>query len=207
MTIPFSAGALYSTTEDLLRWEQALFGGKLLAAASLKRMTTAFKNDYAFGLGVKMVNGHPRIQHGGAIDGFSTQMAYYPDDRLVVIVLGNLYKSAPSEIALLLASVVHGEKVVLPSERKEIAVPVESLRRYMGRYELNPSISIVIALAGDHLTAQPTDQDAVVMYPEAEGDFFWKESDAQVEFTKNDKGEITAFTLHQLGHPTTWVRK
>jgi hypothetical protein len=28
MSIPFSAGALYSTTEDLLRWEQGLFGGK-----------------------------------------------------------------------------------------------------------------------------------------------------------------------------------
>ena len=28
MTIPLSAGGLYSTTEDLLRWEQGLFGGK-----------------------------------------------------------------------------------------------------------------------------------------------------------------------------------
>lgn len=47
MTIPFSAGALYSTTEDLLRWEEALFGGKVLNAASFKKMTTPFKDDYA----------------------------------------------------------------------------------------------------------------------------------------------------------------
>ncbi len=33
MSVPFSAGALYSTTEDLLRWEQGLFGGKVLSAA------------------------------------------------------------------------------------------------------------------------------------------------------------------------------
>ena len=32
MSIPFSAGALYSTTGDLLRWEQGLFGGKVLSA-------------------------------------------------------------------------------------------------------------------------------------------------------------------------------
>jgi CubicO group peptidase (beta-lactamase class C family) len=37
MSIPHGAGALYSTTEDLLKWEQGLFGGKLLRAASLER--------------------------------------------------------------------------------------------------------------------------------------------------------------------------
>jgi CubicO group peptidase (beta-lactamase class C family) len=57
MTTPFSAGALYSTTGDLLRWEQGLFGGKLLSADSLAKMTTPFKNDYAFGLGVRSLNG------------------------------------------------------------------------------------------------------------------------------------------------------
>ncbi len=57
MTIPFSAGALYSTTEDLLRWEQGLFGGKVLTAASLAKMTTPFKQDYAFGLGVSTKTG------------------------------------------------------------------------------------------------------------------------------------------------------
>ena len=46
MTIPFSAGALYSTTEDLLRWEQGLFGGKLLSKESLSKMTTPYKDNY-----------------------------------------------------------------------------------------------------------------------------------------------------------------
>ena len=50
MSIPHGAGALYSTTEDLLKWEQGLFGGKVLQPASLQKMTTPFKNNYAFGL-------------------------------------------------------------------------------------------------------------------------------------------------------------
>ena len=57
MTIPLSAGGLYSTTEDLLRWEQGFFGGKLISPASLKKMTTPFKDDYGFGLSVRTVNG------------------------------------------------------------------------------------------------------------------------------------------------------
>jgi len=65
MSIPLSAGGLYSTTEDLLRWEQGLFGGKLLSPASLQKMTTPFKNDYACGLAVHMVKGRKLIEHGG----------------------------------------------------------------------------------------------------------------------------------------------
>jgi CubicO group peptidase (beta-lactamase class C family) len=41
MSIPHAAGALFSTTEDLLRWEQGLFGGKVISPASLVKMTTA----------------------------------------------------------------------------------------------------------------------------------------------------------------------
>ena len=90
MTIPFSAGGLYSTTEDLLRWEQGLMGGKLLSSASLQKMTTPFKSDYAFGLAVRTVNGHKLIEHGGGIEGFNTELAYYPEEKLTVIVLANL---------------------------------------------------------------------------------------------------------------------
>src|SRR5256885_93030 len=136
MTIPFSAGALYSTTDVLLRWEQGLFGGKVLSAASLKKMTTPFKSDYAFGLVVRSGNGHTTIDHGGGIEGFNTQMSYSPDDKLTVVVLGNLNGAAPGDIASKLASVVRGEKVVLASERKEIAVPKEVLMRYVGSYEV-----------------------------------------------------------------------
>jgi CubicO group peptidase (beta-lactamase class C family) len=71
MTIPHAAGALYSTTEDLLRWERGLFGGKLLSADSLRQMTTPFKSDYAFGLFVKVTGGHKVIDHSGGIEGFN----------------------------------------------------------------------------------------------------------------------------------------
>lgn len=106
MTIPHAAGALYSTTEDLLRWERGLFGGKLLSAASLHKMTTPFKSEYAFGLGVKTSNGHKVINHGGGIEGFNTFLAYYPDDKLTVIVLANLNGRAPDEIADKLAKAI-----------------------------------------------------------------------------------------------------
>jgi CubicO group peptidase (beta-lactamase class C family) len=207
MSIPFSAGALYSTTHDLLRWEQGLFGGKLLSAASLKKMTTPFKQDYACGLGVRTVRGHTEIDHGGGIEGFNTELAYYPDDKLTIVVLANLNGDAPESIANQLAAVMHGEKVVLPSERKAIAVPAGILEKYVGTYEIAPTFSIAITLEGDQLMTQATNQPKLPLYAESETMFFLKVVDAQVEFFKDDKGNVTHLVLHQGGHEATGMKK
>src|ERR1700731_845131 len=206
MSIPFSAGALYSNTEDLLRWEQGLFGGKVLTAASLAKMTTPFKQDYAFGLGVSTNNGHKMIAHDGGIQGFNTSLAYYPDDKLVVAVLANLNGPA-GQIAGNLAKVAHGEKVVLPTERKEISVSPEILKQYVGTYELTPKFSLAITLEDGQLISQGTNQEKVPMYAESETMFFLKLVDAQIEFVRNQKGEVTHMLLHQNGRDVKGVKK
>jgi CubicO group peptidase (beta-lactamase class C family) len=93
MTVPYAAGSLYSTVDDLLRWERALFGKKLLSAASLAKMTTPGdqgKKDYAFGLLVTKKGSHLEIQHGGGIHGFNAQLTYLPESDYVVVALSNL---------------------------------------------------------------------------------------------------------------------
>src|SRR5271170_16760 len=151
MSIPFSAGALYSTPEDLWRWEQGLFGGKLLSAASLAKMTTPFKDDYAFGLAVATQDGHKRIQHNGGIEGFNTDLAYYPDDKLTVVVLSNINSQAPDAMYLKLAAVALGAQVTLPSERKEVTVAPKILEQYVGTYEMAPKINMMVTLQNGQL--------------------------------------------------------
>jgi CubicO group peptidase (beta-lactamase class C family) len=207
MTIPFSAGALYSTTEDLLRWEQGLFGGKVLTAASLTKMTTPFKQDYAFGLGVVTNNGRKVITHAGGIEGFNTQLSYYPDDKLVVAVLANLNGPFAGQIAGKLAQVAHGEKVVLASAHKEITVAPKILAQYVGTYELTPNFSIAITLEDGRLISQATNQQKLPIYPESETMFFLKAVDAQLEFVKNDKGEVSNLVLHQNGRDVKGMKK
>ena len=207
MTVPLSAGGLYSTTEDLLRWEEGLFGGKVLKPESLAKMTTPFKEDYAFGLGVGTQNGHKRINHNGGIQGFNTSLAYYPDDKLVVAVLANLNGPFADQLAGQLAQVAHGEKIVLVSERKEIAISPKILAQYVGNYQVEPSFSIAITVEGDHLMAQATNQGKNQLFAESETQFFLKTVDAQVEFVKNDKGAVAAMILHQYGRSTRAEKK
>jgi CubicO group peptidase (beta-lactamase class C family) len=199
MSNPFSAGALYSTTEDLLRWEQGLFGGKLLSKESLSKMTTPNKNTFALGVRTGKVNGHTVIQHGGGIPGFATQLAYYPDAKLTVAVLSNVYCNAPAQLAGNLAAIALGEEVALPTVRKEVMVPSNILSKYVGTYELAPGINMTIALEGGHLVGQMSGTGKVPIYAETETKFFSKLVDATIEFFKDDKGAVSHLILRQEG--------
>ncbi len=159
MSIPHGAGALYSTTEDLLKWELGLFGGKLLKAPSLEKMTTPFKSNYAFGLGVETTGGHKVISHGGGIEGFNTELEYYPEDKLTVVVLCNVNSGAPGEIARKLAALAHGEAIKLPGERKEITLDPKTLSSYVGAYQLGPA-PMLITLEGNQLMSKLGNQQA-----------------------------------------------
>src|SRR5215469_162810 len=154
MTIPFSAGGLYATTGDLLDWEQGLFGGELLSTATLKAMTTPFKSDYAFGLQVHRVNGHEVIDHGGGIEGFNTILAYYPEDKLTVVVLANVNGSAPQEIAQDLETLAEGGKVVLISERKQAQIDPKIFDGYVGSYQMAPDFILTVTRDGGHFITQ-----------------------------------------------------
>lgn len=207
MSIPFAAGALYSTTEDMLRWEQGLFGGKVLSAASLQKMTTPFKSDYAFGLQVHTVNGHKVIDHSGGIEGFSTMLAYYPEDKLTLVALANLAPASSGAIVSQLALLAQGGTVTLQTERKEITVDPAVLGRYVGVYRMAAGGEMLITLDGSQLSGQLTGQGALQIFPESETMFFLKVVNAQIEFpATGPQGKATQLTLHQNGRDMVGTR-
>jgi CubicO group peptidase (beta-lactamase class C family) len=203
MSVPHAAGALYSTTEDLLKWEQALFDGRVVSKASLDRMITPFKNDYALGLVVSTEKGRRVIAHGGGIDGFNTYLAHYPDSRTTIVALSNVAGPAPGVLAAQLSAIMHGEAVTLTSERKQITLPVAALSKYVGAYTLAPGAIMTITLDGEQLMAQLTGQGKLPIFPQSETMFFLKVVDAQLEFT----ADTSALVLHQGGRAQKAVRQ
>jgi CubicO group peptidase (beta-lactamase class C family) len=95
MSVPGGAGALRTTASDLIKWTEALHGGRVLNAASYKEMTTVAqvpgKNDVYYGLGLwlKPEQGHPLISHNGGIDGFESNLVYLPERKLTLVILTN----------------------------------------------------------------------------------------------------------------------
>ena len=204
MTVPFSAGDLYSTTDDLLKWERGLFGGKVLTAASLKKMTTPNKGTYAFGLEVQEISGHRMFVHGGAIEGFRTSLAYFPNEKngpVTIIVLSNL-GSAVEDMTQGLARTMFGLPVnpATPVVRTEVTVPAKLLEDYVGTYQLAPAFAMTITLADGQLISQATGQGKVPLFAESEMKFFPKVVDAEIEFERDASGKVVSMTLLQNGN-------
>jgi len=123
----FAAGGLYSTTRDLLIWERALFGGRVLSPSSLEKMTTPFKNRYALGLIVDKTNGPLSIWHGGFILGAYTRLVYYPQDELTVVVLSNVFDARSDEIQQNIAALAAGAGLQYRLGEPTPALPAGSL--------------------------------------------------------------------------------
>jgi CubicO group peptidase (beta-lactamase class C family) len=162
--IGFSSGSLYSSTEDLLRWEEGLFGGRVLSPASLRKMTTPFKSNYSCGLHVNRVNGNLMIEHDGNNIGFNSDMAYYPEDRIAVIVLANLNGTVTGELTKALAAVALGETPPTPSIHKEILLSKEVLARYAGTYQF-PHYSLQMVPEGNHLLVEFDNGGTLPVFP------------------------------------------
>ena len=205
MQQPYAAGSLYSTTEDLLTWDQALYTEKLIPAAAKELMWTPFKNNYAYGWNVTapaaVTHGHRRIQHSGGINGFSSIIVRQPDTNVTVIVLTNndSLPGGAGTVARDLFAIYYGQPYSIPKPRIVAKVDPALYDQYVGIYEVTPEFKITITRQGGSLFAQVTGQGRAEIFPEAETRFFYKVVDAVIHFEKDASGKVTSLVLEQGG--------
>ncbi|MEO8236764.1 MAG: serine hydrolase [Flavobacterium sp.] len=98
MSIPYAAGSLYSTVEDLYLWDQALYTNQLLSSKSMESLFKSYipvgENGYGYGwFIIETKNGAADklkiIEHGGGINGFNTVISRIPADKNLVVLLNN----------------------------------------------------------------------------------------------------------------------
>ena len=95
MGATFAAGALCSTVGDLVNWVPALMSGAIIPKDQVRQMTAPVRingrvQPYAAGLDVDEFDGHGRIRHLGALDGFAANVVHYPDLDVTIAVLTNV---------------------------------------------------------------------------------------------------------------------
>lgn len=139
--LPFAAGAVCATAEDLLKWQSALDTGHVLSASSLQLMRTPTKlNDGAlidYGLGTRIgsLDGHRVFGHTGSGGGFNAVLETFPDDHLTIVVLMNSRSGAGPSLALgeSIARVMLGllERKAL----RDLPVPQAELTALVGSYD------------------------------------------------------------------------
>ena len=108
------SGGVYSSLNDLYRWDQALYGEALVSRAALEeafsraRLNDGTAIDYGFGWRVEDHEGHLRVRHGGSWVGFRTHIARCPQQRFTVIILSNRADLDPEAYVDRIAAIWHG---------------------------------------------------------------------------------------------------
>jgi len=125
MDWPYSAGALASTANDMAKWVAALQDGKVVSPASQSQMWSPTKladggkAPYGFGWQTGEHRGKRTVSHGGGIEGFSTMVLLFPEDRVGVVVLMNSDRTNPGRVAQDVAGLVD------PSLARVVAAAIE----------------------------------------------------------------------------------
>ncbi|MGZ4900248.1 MAG: serine hydrolase domain-containing protein [Candidatus Angelobacter sp.] len=109
-------GGVYSSLDDLAKWDQALAGHTLLSETEMKRAITPVRVSdgsvqepdgtpaaYGFGWFLNSYKGHPRMWHYGETVGFRTTIQRFVDDNLTIVVLCNRDDLVPANLALQIA--------------------------------------------------------------------------------------------------------
>ncbi|MBD1367060.1 beta-lactamase family protein [Mucilaginibacter sp. ZT4R22] len=193
MSIPGGAGALVSTPTDLDKFIEALFAGKLISAASLAQMKPATER---YGLAMHKIPFQDKTGygHGGAIDGFLSSLAYFPEDKLAVSYTKNGGNYSADDVTAGVLAIYFNKPYSIPSFA---AVKAEGLEKYTGVYAC-PSLPIKITVTkdGNTLTAQATGQGAFPLDATSTPDkFIFDPAGIVMEFKPADG----TFTLKQGG--------
>lgn len=208
MNTPGAAGALCSTIGDLAKWASLLESGRVVSPASYEAMTTpgmldnGSKLSYGYGLGVGELAGHPKIAHGGGINGFVTQLSRYPADDLTIVVLANAESARPGNIETAIARQVLG---IPPRVPKDLPMTAAERARYVGSYSLESIDTRVREVDGKLVMDGP--EGPLTLLHEGNGVFLTREAqDVIVRFRMQGQTAMS-FVIDYQGSRLTGERK
>ena len=192
---PFSSGAMYSTVDDLYKWDRTLYGNTVLTTNSLQKMFTPGKGNYGYGFFIDSLEKHPRIWHTGGIPGFNSHMARFPQDDVFIIVLGNTAITQNNTLRVVnvltegLENIVFDIPAEVPYVHKEVMIDPSLLDKYVGKYNAGLTLEVI---KKDYKLYRHRDGSAdIELKPESNTKFFYAdESNRQLEFELDATGKI-----------------
>ena len=205
-------GGLYSTIEDLAKWDANFYAGRVGGAALQRQvlqrgvLTKGDTIPYAFGLTLATYRGLRVVEHGGSLTGFRTGLMRFPDQRFTAVVLCNSPAANTGQLARRVADVYLGDRMTAlaanpgsggpPPGASTRRVPVNATdgRPFVGTYrseELDATWEL--AVADTQLVVRQLAGPSVVMRT-APGDVL-NVGNATLRFARDASGRVTGFQL------------
>lgn len=142
MSLPYAAGSLYSTVEDLYKWDQALYTDKLISNDLKQKLFTPNLEHYGYGWDIRTIPadepgaGQTAISHGGGINGFNTLETRLTGDHDLIVIFNNTPGANLGDMAKGIRAILYG---------KEPAAPKRDLGRDLGETLVSRGVGATVA--------------------------------------------------------------
>ena len=117
MSIPYSAGGLYSTAEDLLKWDRALADGSLIDPSLTNEMFTSQASipdspgmGYGYGWIITEEYGQSVVFHNGGIEGYVSSITRFLGDDILIVMLSNEEQTNPNAVTRTVIQAIYAEQ-------------------------------------------------------------------------------------------------
>ncbi|NCU03730.1 MAG: serine hydrolase [Chitinophagaceae bacterium] len=208
MTLPYAAGSLLSTVDDLWKWNKALYSYKLVKKEWIDKATTAHilpggKNTrYGYGLSIVNVQGSKAIEHGGGINGFLTDAIYLPAEDVFAAVFSNCDCKSPDNTTYKLAAAAIGK----PYNYKAIPVTADAAKEYEGIYVNDAGEERVIRYANGKLTSKRGSGTQFIIEMYKKDEFYFDNSLSLLAFKRNAAGSIESLDFSSNTEESNWKK-
>lgn len=208
MLLPYAAGSIMSTVDDLYKWNRAVHSYKLVKKETLEMAHTPYKladgrsTGYGYGWFLSRLQGSPTIEHGGGINGYLTSSVYLPDEDVFVALFSNSTGKVPEFASLNMAALAIGK----PLKTTEIPLNEAALKEYQGIYVNEEDKEAKIVLDEGKLTVARSGGSRRAMIPVERDMFLIENSFTSLKFSRDAAGKIILATFDDRGDITEWKK-
>ncbi|WP_158795450.1 serine hydrolase [Pedobacter sp. L105] len=203
ISIVAGAGGIVSTPDDLVKFINALFNGKLISEVDLSLMRT-FRNGFGMGMFQLPFGNKKAYGHNGDIDGFSSVVGYFPEQKMAYAYCANGVDYPISNLMTGVLNIYYNIPYDIPVFHTPV-LTAGQLDKYIGNYScLNLPIKIVVTRDGGTLLAQVTGQPSFILKPLGDDKFGFLRTGlvfnfkpANFEFVLEQGGSAYMFTKDQ----------
>ena len=200
------AGGMFSTVEDMYRWDRALYTESLVSKDLSNLMFTPYLDYYGFGWVIQKIHGHNVVWHNGSWCDCASIIVRFIDDDICIIILGNISHETLSlkiySMAQDIAAILFDEKLKFtPKKHVEIAANAKIYDQFVGTYKAQKEdLVFIVTKEKDKLFVECNKiewnkKHKLEIYPEAENRFFYKIIEAQISFVKDQSDKVTQLIL------------
>jgi len=205
--VPYTngAGSIYSTVDDLYKWDRALYTEKLISKKSIEKMFTPYIQTYGYGWFIREEFGKKLIEHRGGLNGFLTMIQRYTDDDVLVITLFNYVSPFVRELNRGIAAIALGvdyEPILIPGG---VQIKPEVLLQYAGKYLLGEDYIVNIAVENDKVFYSDIELNKVELIAQNDVKFYLPANISIIRFIKEKDGAIKGIMVQQ--HENSFMGK